>query len=115
MTGKKLLKAFENGNSITIKFDERVVELQSMFNKDMKADVVDVYEDQGCILVEFDQTKYYEDNKALDKPTWYNKDTGEHDLSYEEYCKKENIVFDMIDHLYVECEDDIYYFEVIEN
>jgi hypothetical protein len=95
MTGKELLKAFENGNSITMKFDESVGELQSMFNKDMKADVVDVYEDQGCVLVEFDQTKYYEDNKVLVETGWYNKDTGEHDLTYGEYCTKENIVFDI--------------------
>lgn len=113
MTGNELLKTFNKGNKIIIKFTDDVLELERMFQENMKAIIIDVKEEDGCMLVKVDQTEYYESNKPLGINTWHNKDTGEYNLNYEDYCKQNNYELDMIEDIYVDCEKDIYYFNII--
>lgn len=113
MIGKELLKAFEEGKKMTVKFTEDVVELVSQFQKNMKADIIDIKEDNGCIFVKLDQTKYYENNKKLGINTWYNNITGKYDLSYEDYCKQDNMELDMIEGIFIDYEKELRYFNIV--
>jgi hypothetical protein len=66
MTGNELLKMFLNGANLKVNFTENINELDYMFDKNMVADVIDVFEEDDYIVVKVDQTKYFEDNKNLD-------------------------------------------------
>jgi hypothetical protein len=115
MTGKELLKMFEDGKKITIRFTETIEQLEGMFQRNMVADVLSIYKDGDELVLKVDQTKYYESNKQFDVPCWYNRDTGTYNLSYEDYCKQSNSKVHMTEEVYDDYEGELYNFTVIED
>ena len=115
MTGKELLKMFEDGKKITIRFTETIEQIEGMFCENMMADVLSVYRDGDELVLKVDQTKYYEMNKQFDNPCWYNKETKNYDLSYKDYCEQYNREVAMTEEIYDNYEGDLYNIVVVEN
>jgi hypothetical protein len=115
MTGKELLKMFNDGKKITIRFTEDIEQLEGMFQRNMIADVLSVYKDGDELVLKVDQTKYYESNKQFDVPCWHNRDTGAYNLSYEDYCKQYNNEIPMTEEVYDTYDGELYNFTVVED
>lgn len=115
MTGKELLKMFEDGKKITIRFTDTIEQLEGMFCENMMADVLNIYRDGDELVLKVDQTKYYESNKQYDNSCWYNKETKNYDLPYEEYCKQYNKEVSMTEEVYDNYDGEIYNMVVVED
>ena len=115
MTGKELLKMFEDGKKITIRFTKGIEEAEGMFQNNMMADILSVYKDDDYLTFKVDQNKYYEYNKQFDVPSWLNKDTGAYDLSYSQYREQYGQEVHMTQEIYDNYEDELYNFTVVED
>lgn len=115
MIGKELLKMFEDGKKITIRFTETIEQLEGMFCENMMADVISIYNDDDCIILKVDQTRYYESNKQFDNPCWYNKENKKYDLPYEDYCKQYDREVAMIEEVYDDYKGELYNIIVVED
>jgi hypothetical protein len=115
MIGKELLKMFEDGKKITIRFTETIEQIEGMFCENMVADVISMYKDGDELILKVDQTKYYESNKQVDNPCWYNKETKQYDLPYEDYCRQYDRKVHMTEEVYDNFEGELYNFVVIED
>jgi hypothetical protein len=115
MTGKELLKMFEDGKKITIRFTKGIEEAEGLFQENMMADILSIYKDDDYLVLKVDQTKYYESNKQFDVPCWHNRDTGAYNLSYEDYCKQYNNEIPMTEEVYDTYDGELYNFTVVED
>jgi hypothetical protein len=115
MIGKELLKMFENGKKITIRFTKGIEQAEGMFQENMMAEILSIYKDDDYLVLKVDQTKYYESNKQFDVPSWLNKDTGAYDLSYSEYRKQYGQDVHMTEEIYDNYKDELYNIIVVED
>ena len=115
MTGKELLKMFEDGKKITIRFTECIEQIEGMFQKNMMADILSIYLDDDYLVLKVDCTKYYESNKQFDVPCWNNKETGQYNLSYEDYCKQYDRKVYMTEEIYDNYKDELGNFIIVSD
>lgn len=90
MVANELLKLFGENKKITVKFDERFFGYDTMFEKNMMAEISNITKDSEditdeCIEITFDSTNYKEHNEH--NAQYYNYETGECDLSYKDILK----------------------------
>lgn len=115
MTGKELLKMFNDGKKITIRFTESIEEAEGMFSGNMMADIINIYRDEDYLVLQVDQTKYYESNKQFDTPTWLNKETGAYDLTYSQHRGQYGQKVRMTEEVYDNYKGELYNIIVIES
>jgi hypothetical protein len=51
MTGKQLLKMFNDGKKITIRFTENIEDCELLYSKNMIAEILSIYRDDDCIIL----------------------------------------------------------------
>ena len=114
MKGKEILEAFNSRKSgeLTLKFTEKVdVDGSSQWEHNMKADIVDVYNENGIVCIHIDSSNYIEFNKTMQKKIWFNSKTMKYDATRDEFLANEDDSEVYDDILYVKLND---YLDIIE-
>lgn len=108
MIGKEILEKFNSNKNgkLTVKFTEKVdKDGVSQWEQGMKADVVDVYDENGIVCVYIDSNNYIDFNKTLQKPIWFNSKTMKYDATRDEFLANEDDTEVYEDILYIELND----------
>lgn len=114
MIGKEILEVFNSrkNEELIVKFTEKVDrDGSSQWEQGMKANIVDVYDENGIVCIHIDSSKYIEFNKTQQKPIWFNSKTMKYDATRDEFLANEDDSEIYDDILYIELND---YLDIIE-
>ena len=113
MTGQEFLEKYNREWKFTIKFTKEIDDTDSQWEENMMADVTNVYNENGTIVIAIDSSNYIDFNKSCQKPIWFNSLTGKHNATREEFLKQEEDQEDYDDEFYIRPQDIINVFSIV--
>lgn len=113
MTGQEFLEKYNREGKLTIKFTKEIDDTNSQWEENMMADVTNVYNENGTIVIAIDSSNYIDFNKTCQKPIWFNNLTGKNDATRDEFLSQEEDNEDYDDEFYVKSDNIINIFSIV--
>lgn len=113
MTGNEFLEKYHSEGKLTIKFTKEIDNTNAQWEENMMADVTDVYNENGTIIIAIDSSNYIDFNKSCQKPIWFNNLTGKHDATRDKFLEQEEDNEDYDDEFYVKPNEILNIFSIV--